>query len=218
MIVKRLLFGTTTLGIICCFALSCNETSSDPGHDSGTNTDSDTDTDTDSDTDTDTDSDTDTDTDGDKECVPAECCHATSCVEKAQAPDCTNIGCTEECAWGTMDCGQGFCEYIDGQCTAVIVADLFCDERIQKSHADINSVLGDNLSCQGSEDCTTVDVGTGCQGACPVAVAKSGVKAVTGAVGNANHKYCLTYQEDDCLFSTPDCADRIAICENKKCV
>lgn len=45
------------------------------------------------------------------ECVPAECCHPTSCVLKQWAPDCSNTVCTEECREGTMDCGCGACEF-----------------------------------------------------------------------------------------------------------
>jgi len=54
------------------------------------------------------------------ECVPAQCCHATSCVSKDKAPDCKGTMCTMECKPRTMDCGQGHCEYINGKCEAVL--------------------------------------------------------------------------------------------------
>lgn len=54
------------------------------------------------------------------DCVPAQCCHPTSCVPREQAPDCTDVFCTMECAPGTMDCGQGYCACDNGNCIAVI--------------------------------------------------------------------------------------------------
>ena len=53
------------------------------------------------------------------DCVPEQCCHPTSCVSKANAPDCAGVACTEECAPNTMDCGQGYCDCIDDKCEAV---------------------------------------------------------------------------------------------------
>ena len=56
----------------------------------------------------------------DADCVPAQCCHPTSCTLAGTAPDCSDVACTEECQGGTLDCGQGHCACQDGQCTAVI--------------------------------------------------------------------------------------------------
>ena len=53
------------------------------------------------------------------ECVPASCCHATSCVLEIDAPNCTDHLCSMSCDPGTMDCGQGYCDYIDGNCEVV---------------------------------------------------------------------------------------------------
>jgi hypothetical protein len=53
----------------------------------------------------------------DADCVPAQCCHATSCVAKGAAPDCKATMCTKECRGGTLDCGGGcFCQ--QGKCNA----------------------------------------------------------------------------------------------------
>ena len=52
-------------------------------------------------------------------CVPASCCHPTECVTSDQAPDCSGLLCTQECVPGTLDCQQGYCEAIDGECVAV---------------------------------------------------------------------------------------------------
>ena len=54
------------------------------------------------------------------DCVPAQCCHPTTCVHKSQAPDCSNIACTKECRPGTLDCGNGHCQCDDGSCKAVL--------------------------------------------------------------------------------------------------
>jgi hypothetical protein len=53
----------------------------------------------------------------DEDCAPAECCHATYCVNKKYAPDCKNIMCTLECIKGTIDCGGG-CSCVDNTCIA----------------------------------------------------------------------------------------------------
>ena len=54
--------------------------------------------------------------DSDDHCIPAQCCHPTSCVPISQAPDCEGIMCTQECQGETMDCGQGSCVCVDGEC------------------------------------------------------------------------------------------------------
>lgn len=53
----------------------------------------------------------------DEDCVPATCCHADSCVNVENKPDCTGIMCTMECAPGTLDCG-GKCVCEGNVCTA----------------------------------------------------------------------------------------------------
>ncbi|MEK6903516.1 MAG: hypothetical protein AABW64_02620 [Nanoarchaeota archaeon] len=42
----------------------------------------------------------------DSDCVPAQCCHPTSVVNKQYAPDCTAVLCDQSCE-GTLDCGKG---------------------------------------------------------------------------------------------------------------
>ena len=53
------------------------------------------------------------------DCVPAQCCHPSACVAKKEAPTCDDVMCTEECRGDTMDCGQGSCGCVDGQCAVV---------------------------------------------------------------------------------------------------
>ncbi|HLT38906.1 MAG TPA: hypothetical protein VK034_21630 [Enhygromyxa sp.] len=53
----------------------------------------------------------------DAECVKDSCCHATSCVAIADAPDCSAAVCTLECRARTMDCNGG-CVCQDGRCAA----------------------------------------------------------------------------------------------------
>lgn len=55
-----------------------------------------------------------------EECVPATCCHPVECVPKNEAPNCSEKFCSMECKPGTLDCGQGYCEYIDGKCEVVM--------------------------------------------------------------------------------------------------
>ncbi|MDP3881813.1 MAG: hypothetical protein Q8Q31_02955 [Nanoarchaeota archaeon] len=54
------------------------------------------------------------------DCIPASCCHATSCTNKEKAPICDKILCTQQCVPGTLDCGQASCECIDNKCEVVI--------------------------------------------------------------------------------------------------
>jgi hypothetical protein len=56
----------------------------------------------------------------DADCVPAECCHPTSCVVASAAPDCAAVSCSAECQPGTLDCGQGECHCENGACQAFI--------------------------------------------------------------------------------------------------
>ncbi|MDQ3035140.1 MAG: hypothetical protein M3Y87_22225 [Myxococcota bacterium] len=53
----------------------------------------------------------------DADCVPAACCHASTCVAAANAPSCGDAMCTMECRLGTIDCGGG-CLCQDGRCGA----------------------------------------------------------------------------------------------------
>ena len=53
-------------------------------------------------------------------CVPASCCHSAACVPAGEAPDCSEILCTQECKPGTLDCGQGSCQEVEGKCQAIL--------------------------------------------------------------------------------------------------
>jgi len=55
----------------------------------------------------------------DVECVPASCCHATECVLVSEAPNCDGVFCSMNCEPGTLDCGQGHCEFLDNECGVV---------------------------------------------------------------------------------------------------
>ena len=52
----------------------------------------------------------------DADCVPSQCCHAPACVAKADAPNCEDIMCSDDCQEGTMDCGAGSCACVEGVC------------------------------------------------------------------------------------------------------
>lgn len=55
----------------------------------------------------------------DSDCVPISCCHASSCVPRDKAPNCSDTFCTLECSPGTLDCNQGSCSCINNKCQAV---------------------------------------------------------------------------------------------------
>jgi hypothetical protein len=50
------------------------------------------------------------------DCVPAQCCHATTCVPTRERPACGGTMCTMECRPGTLDCGEARCACIGGHC------------------------------------------------------------------------------------------------------
>jgi hypothetical protein len=52
----------------------------------------------------------------DADCVPATCCHPEACTLRASAPRCSGVMCTEQCAPGTLDCGQARCVCLGGRC------------------------------------------------------------------------------------------------------
>jgi len=60
----------------------------------------------------------------DEDCMPAQCCHPTFCVNKAV--NCTGISCTEECRAGTMDCGCGSCMCKNNRCAASWINETWC--------------------------------------------------------------------------------------------
>ncbi|MAQ17776.1 MAG: hypothetical protein CMN30_23645 [Sandaracinus sp.] len=66
----------------------------------------------------------------DADCVPAGCCHAAACVATANAPDCTDIMCTANCQYGTLDCG-GACLCHEGRCAARLSQSPVGEESIQ---------------------------------------------------------------------------------------
>jgi len=54
----------------------------------------------------------------DSDCVPKECCHPTSCINKALKDVC-NLACTAVCE-GPLDCGAGSCGCVGNKCTTVL--------------------------------------------------------------------------------------------------
>jgi hypothetical protein len=54
----------------------------------------------------------------DSDCVPAQCCHPTGCVNQAAKPDCTAALCTMSCE-GPLDCGAGSCGCTKGRCSVI---------------------------------------------------------------------------------------------------
>lgn len=54
----------------------------------------------------------------DADCVPAQCCHPTSCVRQAAKPVCDKTICTMSCE-GPLDCGAGSCGCTNGRCSVV---------------------------------------------------------------------------------------------------
>jgi hypothetical protein len=53
----------------------------------------------------------------DSDCVPAQCCHPTSCENRVYKGVC-NLLCTEACE-GPIDCGAGQCGCVNGRCAVI---------------------------------------------------------------------------------------------------
>ena len=53
----------------------------------------------------------------DDDCVPAQCCHPTSCINKAFKGVCNEL-CSDVCQ-GPLDCGAGSCLCVDNKCATV---------------------------------------------------------------------------------------------------
>lgn len=49
------------------------------------------------------------------DCVPEQCCHPTSCINREFAPNCEGIFCTMVCK-GPIDCGAGKCSCVNNKC------------------------------------------------------------------------------------------------------
>ncbi len=86
------------------------------------------------------------------DCVPAECCHATSCVSKSQAPDCAGEMCTMNCAPGTMDCGGG-CECQNKQCVAILAGEGEIVEEPETSLSNAHWLCEDGSWKESPEQC-----------------------------------------------------------------
>ena len=50
----------------------------------------------------------------DSDCVPEQCCHPTTCMNRQFKTPC-NLLCTQVCE-GPIDCGAGKCACVDGKC------------------------------------------------------------------------------------------------------
>ena len=53
----------------------------------------------------------------DADCVPAQCCHPSGCINRADKGVCNEM-CTMNCA-GPLDCGAGSCGCVRGSCSIV---------------------------------------------------------------------------------------------------
>lgn len=68
----------------------------------------------------------------DSDCVPAQCCHPTSCINKVAERSCSGIACTMSCQ-GPLDCGAGRCGCVKGTCSVVAAQQTVTPEAPQKS-------------------------------------------------------------------------------------
>ena len=64
------------------------------------------------------------------DCVPAQCCHPSSCVNINNAPNCSDTFCTEVCQEETMFCDGLKCICSNGQCQGIMItadSEKYCE-------------------------------------------------------------------------------------------
>lgn len=154
---------------------------------------------------------------------------------------------TPGCLAPNPTCEDGVCVYTPtkpvGNCTGPQPANTVCegsnwvckpgafhgwnDTACQEANCDnMKSALQallppyvDGSTCQGDEDCTTVDVSTACQGACPLAVSVGVKDEVAKAVGWFDDNVCKPHDfATNCGYSTPKCMAPNPGCKAGKCV
>lgn len=54
----------------------------------------------------------------DYDCVQNSCCHADSCINIKNKPNCSNTVCSMDCE-SILDCGQGKCVCFNNKCQVV---------------------------------------------------------------------------------------------------
>ena len=54
----------------------------------------------------------------DEDCVPLQCCHADTCVNKDKKQKCIGVACTLDCS-GPLDCGAGYCGCVNNKCQVI---------------------------------------------------------------------------------------------------
>ena len=55
----------------------------------------------------------------DLDCVASSCCHPNACVNNNYKPECSGVICSQECAPGSLDCGQASCSCVNNKCSVV---------------------------------------------------------------------------------------------------
>jgi hypothetical protein len=72
----------------------------------------------------------------DPDCIPAECCHPSSCIPGPRKTPCT-LMCTMSCE-GPLDCGVGSCGCVNGTCS-VIPAPSASPARVERTGITIKA-------------------------------------------------------------------------------
>jgi hypothetical protein len=59
----------------------------------------------------------------DADCVPVGCCHPTECAARRVTDNswCSGQICTDECRWGTLDCGLAACRCETATTSCIVV-------------------------------------------------------------------------------------------------
>jgi len=52
------------------------------------------------------------------DCVPATCCHPSSCTSISKKPICNGTLCSQDCE-SILDCGNAYCGCINGKCDVI---------------------------------------------------------------------------------------------------
>ena len=136
-------------------------------------------------------------------CVPAgtptpyRCNDDGSCTQPGDRCSCASS--CPECD----DCAMNIC---------VPSCDAKCQKRLRTSDQRIDRIVEHSRACEGDQECVRVDTSTRCRGTCGVWVNARRTALVKNFTRHLDRRYCRTYQNDRCPFSTPSCVEEIGVC------
>lgn len=95
--------------------------------------------------------------------------------------------------------------------------DPMCDERQKKVTLVTEAIIERADACRRDEDCTRIDTSTRCAATCGAWVHRRYESRVERYIHRLDERYCATYREDGCTFTTPRCQRQVGACVDGQC-